>query len=480
MASSRRTQAIIAAVLSLIFLVVLPRWHSRLNTLFEYPAATVGDTLAPTIYPHQQYKWITENQKATYLVLISSYDYIRPLEGGYIGGEAIWALSVDIAQNPSILFAWEDRFCLTGCRHVGGSSAPRTFSPDASLPCPTCRQKQIGMALLHLGLPVYASQMMDFDLFNDLASSGSVNPDGKRRLGMKAKMLRWPSARLKIVVSFYHILGNLVKMVIASDDRAEGCWKEASCVRPENPLGAKWTLSPEAYEGDHNTYLGYSIEPQCSRHPFIPHAQRRPQAYILAKFLNYFLPDRRAWTPDFFDAAANATGLSFVMASTDPPEGLTTLPELSPSIKNIGGGLLMNQNAFYDELSRSVALVGVGDPVVSPTPYEALCLGIPFINPIWDGKDPNDRTKWFTQHDGLKHLSAPYVYNVFVGDRDGFVNAIRDAAANPIQSYVLERMKMSSVEYRLGNIIEHDWEAEAATLLAARDAGLDPGPSFTA
>ncbi|KAJ6464642.1 hypothetical protein C8R47DRAFT_69246 [Mycena vitilis] len=433
MAFSRRAQVIVAAVLSLLFLVVFPRWHSRLNTLFESPAATVGDTLGPTIYPDQQYRWITENQKATHdlfrciergdcaqnqtkVVLIWSYDYIRPLEGGYIGGEAIWALSVF-------------------------------------------------QALKNMGYTVLFAREMD------------------------------------AVVTFYHIFGNLVKMVIASDDRAEHCWNEASCVRsavnpagipvwkifspffwrgPQNPLGAKWTLNPEAYEGDHNTYLGYSIEPQCSRHPFIPHAQRRQQAYILAKFLNYFLPERRAWTPDFFDVAANATGLAFVMASTDPPEGLIRLPELSPSIKNIGGGLLMNQNAFYDELSRSVALVGVGDPVVSPTPYDALCLGIPFINPIveWDAKDPNDRTRWRTQHDGLKHLSAPYVYNVFVGDRDGFVNAIRDAAANPIQSYVLERMKMSSVEYRLGIIIEHDWEAQAATLLTAREAGLEPGPLF--
>jgi hypothetical protein len=42
-------------------------------------------------------------------------------------------------------------------------------------------------------------------------------------------------------------------------------------------------------------------------------------------------------------------------------------------------------------------------------------------------------------------------------------------------SYVLERMKIGSVEYRLGKILEHDWRAEAAELLQARKAGLESG-----
>jgi hypothetical protein len=81
---------------------------------------------------------------------------------------------------------------------------------------------------------------------------------------------------------------------------------------------------------------------------------------------------------------------------------------------------------------------------------------------------------------------------VFLGDRDGFVNAIKSAAENPIErsvvalnlwipptedihSYVLERMKIGSVEYRLGKILEHDWKTEAAKLLKAREAGQVPG-----
>jgi hypothetical protein len=36
-------------------------------------------------------------------------------------------------------------------------------------------------------------------------------------------------------------------------------------------------------------------------------------------------------------------------------------------------------------------------------------------------------------------------------------------------------MKIGSVEYRLGKILEHDWKTEAAKLLKAREAGQVPG-----
>ncbi|KAJ7485670.1 hypothetical protein FB451DRAFT_1083152 [Mycena latifolia] len=356
-------------------------------------------------------------QNQTKVVIIASVNFLIPLEGGYIGGEAIWALS--------------------------------TFQ-----------------ALQNMGYTVMFA------------------------------------ISLESSVQLYHMFANLVKVIITNPDQAHACFKQTTCVRSaenpagipawkifsfhwwessENELGAKWTLSPENYlmNGRVNTtYLGYSIEPQCSRYPFIPHAQRESQVYILAKFLKFFLPADRAWPPDFFDAAANATGASFVMASMDLPDAPKLSPgDLATSIINVGP---VTQDEFYDLLSKSVALVGVGNPALSPTPYDAMCLGVPFINPIgaWDKENPTDRTKWVTQHNMLKHLSPPHVYHVFLGDQAGFVKAIRDAVANPIESYVLERMKMTSVQERFGNILEHDWKAEAAELLKAREAGEAPGPLF--
>ncbi|KAJ7740871.1 hypothetical protein B0H14DRAFT_477129 [Mycena olivaceomarginata] len=389
--------------------------------------------MAPTLYSDHKYSWINENQKTTYalfhcisrgdcaqnqtkVVLIAQFDFIDPMEGGFIGGEAIWAGS-------------------------------------------TIR------ALDNMGYSVLYARNLD--------TAGQL----------------------------YTIYGHLVKMVIASPGDIEHCVGEERCARTAanpagiplwkffafhfwsqaaHPLGSKWTLSPEDYHT--NSYLGYSIEAQCSRYPFILHSERKRQAYILAKFLNFFTPEQRAWQPDFFDAAANATRVSFVMASVELSDMPKLRPgELSPSIENIArAGELFSQDEFYHILSHSVALVGVGHPEISPTPYDALCLGVPFVNPIvaWDTNDPNDRTRWTTQHDLLIEFSAPYVYHVFKGDRDGFVNAIKSAAENPIESYVLERMKIGSVEYRLGKILEHDWRAEAAELLQARKAGLESGNLF--
>jgi hypothetical protein len=161
----------------------------------------------------------------------------------------------------------------------------------------------------------------------------------------------------------------------------------------------------------------------------------------------------------------------------------------------------------------------------SPTAYDALCLGVPFINPIlgvraishlfiylyhprtyscaqWDKNKPTDKTRWNSQHNTLKALDPPYVYNVFKNDKEGFVNAVVQATSTPIEryvcvdssfsslgishfdyfvsrfikltrhfcSFVLPAMRMSAVEARLAVILETDWRAEAAELLADRKA----------
>ncbi|KAJ7249496.1 hypothetical protein B0H12DRAFT_1019592 [Mycena haematopus] len=382
--------------------------------------------MAPTVYSDHKYAWINENQKTTHalftciargdctqnqtkVVLIPTNYFVAALQGGYIGGENIWALST------------------------------------------VCSLNNMGYSVL------YARSM-------------------------------------ESAIQLYHLYSNLIAMVIIETSQLEWCFQEELCMRTAanpagiplwkffsfhfwastvHPLGPKWTLSPEDYEI--NNYLGYSIEAQCHKYPFVPHSQRKRQVYILAKFLKFFAPPETAWKPEFFDAATDAARVSFVMSSRDLPEAPKLKPgELSPSIKNIGP---VSQDEFYDVLSHSVALVGVGNPMMSPTPYDALCLGIPFINPIvlWDPEAPNDPEGWETQHNPLKNLSAPYVYHVRAGDRDGFVSAIKSAVDNPIQSYVLERMKIGSVEYRLGKMLEHDWKAEAAEVLNARKAGLVPG-----
>ncbi|KAJ7611389.1 hypothetical protein DFH06DRAFT_1373655 [Mycena polygramma] len=295
------------------------------------------------------------------------------------------------------------------------------------------------------------------------------------------------------MVQLYQIFRQLVSVIMVDATDSEDCFNDPECVlsehkphgipawkifsfhfwdSPHNPLGREWTLSPENYrEFEGNTYLGYSIEPQCARQTFIPHQHRPHQAYVLAKEAKYFAHEDYAYGADFFDAASAAAGVQFVAGVRQ-----SVLPDYFPSnITNVG---FLSSTKFYEMLAESRVLVGIAI-ISSPTPYEALCLGVPFINPIrrWDEDNPTDRTRWMAQHPTLKQLDPPYVYNVFQGDKPGFVKAVVDATSTPIESFVLENMRMGAVEARLAAILETDWKAEASKLLAERQAS-GSGESF--
>jgi len=292
----------------------------------------------------------------------------------------------------------------------------------------------------------------------------------------------------------YKHVGNLVKAVIASPEWVFHCVESTTCIyhptensegppvwklftfyywmNSNHPLGPRWTLNPEPYPLEHsgyprNHYLGYSVEPNCLSHQFILPEERKNQVYVLGKFLHYFSGSGSTWTADFYDEAAEADGISFLVGASlgydahPNPDEEGTLPR---SMVNNG---IMPQKEFTEMLAYSRLLIGVGDPVTSPAPYEALCLGVPFLNPIkeWDHSDPWNRDKWDTQHGLLKLLDPPYVYNVHAGDKEGFLKAIKSALKNPLTDrLVLERMKMASLEQRVQDLLETNWESEAATI----------------
>jgi hypothetical protein len=54
----------------------------------------------------------------------------------------------------------------------------------------------------------------------------------------------------------------------------------------------------------------------------------------------------------------------------------------------------------------------------------------------WDRNDPTNRDKWTAQQGALKDVDPPYVYNVLRGDKEGFIKAVKEALANPIQRSV--------------------------------------------
>jgi len=194
----------------------------------------------------------------------------------------------------------------------------------------------------------------------------------------------------------------------------------------------------------------------------------------MAKKSSYLAPrPDRPWTFEDFDKAAEETGIQLVSglyfdeSGNQQPRSNVPDDALPKSVKNYGS---LQQPQFMAALSNSRVLIGVGLPLASPTPYEALCLGVPFINPVvsWDPEDKMNKLKWGVQHGLLKFEDPPYVYNVFKGDQEGFVQAIKDAINTPIDRYILPHMTIKAVEARMRGILENDWYKVAKDLLVDR------------
>ena len=184
----------------------------------------------------------------------------------------------------------------------------------------------------------------------------------------------------------------------------------SSTSSPGNPLGAQFTLSP--FTRTPNTLLSMSIEPTCRRLPIIPHADRKPpQAWLLAKNVKYLdNTDAFSWTIPALVDLQREFGIKVVGGMKNDDEETYQIVKQS-GISNVGK---LDKIEFYEELAKSSVLIGVGRPRISPSPYDALCMGVPvsllmravwrkltdqFINPIltWDEDDPLNRTKWHAQ-----------------------------------------------------------------------------------
>ncbi|KAJ7745519.1 hypothetical protein B0H14DRAFT_2986299 [Mycena olivaceomarginata] len=308
---------------------------------------------------------------------------------------------------------------------------------------------------------------------------------------------------LQEAVQVYRLLPNLVRIVIVDDWDSFLCWKDKQgCLRteqnptgipgykllsfyfwpfPRHPLGPRWVLSPEPYHlqtasesVSNTTYLGYSIEESCRKQKYIsPDARPSPpQAWVLAKLLSYFVPEKNqfhAWSNEDLDAVAEETGGVLMMAAgfSDNPSAEETEPTPAmPDQSHYVNHGRIGQPLFMQKLAESRAVVGMGLPLISPTPWNALCLGVPYINPVdvWDQNYPEDTSRWRSQHPIAALLPEPYVYNVRKGDRQALIAAFKNAIAHPIQSYIPERMRMKSIEKRMAEIVDTDWKAEEQKL----------------
>lgn len=95
----------------------------------------------------------------------------------------------------------------------------------------------------------------------------------------------------------------------------------------------------------------------------------------MGKQLDYFSPSFNfTWTLPGLAAISEAEQVSFV-AGIGGDENAALWTDISDAgINNLG---LLSQEQFHDELGHSKVLVGIGKPRTSPSPWDALCMGVP-------------------------------------------------------------------------------------------------------
>ncbi|KAF8311077.1 hypothetical protein DL93DRAFT_2169295 [Clavulina sp. PMI_390] len=242
---------------------------------------------------------------------------------------------------------------------------------------------------------------------------------------------------------------------------------------PGSPLGLPWTLVSEPFHGG-QTYIGFSIEEQCANKifPSVPAAARpkdpHHRAFIHANLETYFWTYHNVWKPSWFDRAVAATNVQ-PYAALDPQTARLKYYESAKGVWVVPKTLVeldrskMSDKDLLDEMAKASIFVGLWDPRDMVQPYVALCMGVPYLNPInhHDPEHPDDRRAWVAQNTGLKWVDAPYVYNVFKQDEAGFQDALRGSIENTFVSYIPPSMTTAAVRARWAKFLDTDWLEKA-------------------
>ncbi|KAG0152148.1 hypothetical protein CROQUDRAFT_35777 [Cronartium quercuum f. sp. fusiforme G11] len=231
-----------------------------------------------------------------------------------------------------------------------------------------------------------------------------------------------------------------------------------------HPLGRQWHLTFYPQEKAGFTYLGLTLEHYCHRFGVIPAAERWNKIYVLGKDRAYLhKPAPTLYRPTVFTEIENATGVSFTIGTVQKSWSKLhgdQRDELLPGLDDIGS---LSRDEFIYQVQRHRAVIGLGWPVQPSTPLEALCVGTPFINPVWLGRRTEpDRSKWHTQHPYLANFDPPYVYNVQDHREEDIVEAVKGVMENPLkEAFIPDDMKKEVYLTRIEGLITKNWSALA-------------------
>jgi len=142
----------------------------------------------------------------------------------------------------------------------------------------------------------------------------------------------------------------------------------------------------------------------------------------------------------------------------------------------------ISPRAFVMLLRKSAFVIGLGHPVDSPTPLEALANGAAWLNPVSLGETERRYVKKsHAQHQGLKLLGMPYVYNVVLTNMSSVLHAAEMAVANRFHSFVPFWNRVESVSAQVcANLLESDALCDCARAKKVRDDSIDCRGSFYA
>jgi len=109
------------------------------------------------------------------------------------------------------------------------------------------------------------------------------------------------------------------------------------------------------------------MDHHCTRLHVKPPEKRKHQVFLLAKYHSYFSTivedPRMKWEPDIWQILGKETGLDILSVAVDNTDGKVDLPS---GIKSLGR---LTREDFNEEVSSSLALVGVGHPFAITQPH---------------------------------------------------------------------------------------------------------------
>ncbi|KAJ3200408.1 hypothetical protein HDU82_008944, partial [Entophlyctis luteolus] len=352
-----------------------------------------------------------------------------------------------------------------------------------------------------LGMPPFRDSLLG-QVSGEATWAGSIH-SSMNALGYTAL----PSDSLEETL-LYRIVGNLTTLVLLDSWQIDECWVRRfnrdfrclltewhqsgipvwkmvaaiiwpGCIHPVRltshiatdislfQLGYEWCFSRENYRAwipnQLPTYIGCSIEEYCTSVPYIPWKNRTNTVFIFAKHMEHF-SNMKTSHEIFRTLSSNSRGsnrIEFVAPMNDPSSSVS-------NVQNVGR---FSRFEFLKKVGESKVMLGIGNPSTSLSPYEALCMGTVFFNPIssYDKDDRNNRHLWNTQYDGLKYLNPPFVYNYFADDDSKLVELLELAITQEVPGrFIPEYMKRSSVTKRMMSFVNINWKSKALMEKAIR------------